>query len=127
MRLESAELLHGLKLYSSMLSHLEIIAKNARKKAEEDRLKARDNIISQDDYLKKELEASLKSSWKQIGISGSAAEVNVEGSSQWNDMVNKLEAEYNGLLDGIKRGGVEKVSREFGGKNHYEDRDSERC
>ncbi|MBI4620750.1 MAG: hypothetical protein HY739_11410 [Desulfobacterales bacterium] len=54
--------------------------------------------------LKKELEAPLKNSWKQQGISGSAVEVNVEGSSQWNDMVDKLEAKYNRLLDGIKRG-----------------------
>ena len=68
--------------------------------------------------IQKELEASLKNKWKEQGISGPAVEVNVEGSSQWNDMVDKLEAEYNGLLDRIKR--------EFGGKNHYEDRDSER-
>lgn len=68
--------------------------------------------------LKKELEAPLKNSWKQQGISGSAVEVNLEASSQWNKMVDKLEAKYNRLLDGIKR--------EFGGKNNYEDRDSER-
>jgi hypothetical protein len=60
--------------------------------------------------LKKELEAPLKNCWKQQGISGSAVEVNVEGSSQWNDMVDKLEAEYNGLLDRVKREFDDKIS-----------------
>ncbi|MFA4911940.1 MAG: hypothetical protein WC649_12995 [Desulfobacteria bacterium] len=50
------------------------------------------------------LEASLKNRWKEQGISGSAIEVNVEGSSQWSDMVDKIEANYNGLLDRVKRG-----------------------
>ncbi|MFH2013257.1 MAG: hypothetical protein ABIJ37_11275 [Pseudomonadota bacterium] len=68
--------------------------------------------------LKKELEMSFEKSWKQKGISGSALEINVEGASEWNETVNKLEAKYNRLLDIIKC--------EFGGKNHYEDRYSER-
>jgi len=49
--------------------------------------------------LKKELEAPLKKSWERQGISGSAVEVNVEASSQWDNMVDELEAKYNRLLD----------------------------
>lgn len=54
--------------------------------------------------LQKELEASLKNRWKEQGISGSAIEVNVEGSSQWSDILDKLDTRYNRLLDRVKRG-----------------------
>ncbi|MEW6614364.1 MAG: hypothetical protein AB1401_02685 [Thermodesulfobacteriota bacterium] len=53
--------------------------------------------------LKKKLEASLKNGWKQKGISGAAVEVNVEGSSQWMGILDKIDSKYNKLLEGVKR------------------------
>jgi len=53
--------------------------------------------------LKIELENPLKRELRRQGISGSAIEVNVEASPQWNEMMFAVDPTYNSLLNRVKK------------------------
>ena len=52
--------------------------------------------------LQKELEEPLTKRLKQRGISGSAVEVNIKVSSQWSNILDQLDSQYNRLLCSVK-------------------------
>ena len=52
--------------------------------------------------LQRELEERLMDNLRCQGISGSAIEVNLEITSQWNEILDKLNSRYNGMLNDIK-------------------------
>lgn len=61
--------------------------------------------------LGRELERHLRCKLKEHGISGSAIEVNVEVSTQWNDILDRLNLKYDRPLSLIKD--------KFGGNNQW--------
>jgi len=52
--------------------------------------------------LKRGLETTLKDSWKAQGIWGSAVDVNINASPEWEIILDELDTKYNRLLNSVK-------------------------